>query len=589
MDAFLNSVPFPLAVLDSEGVVVSTNAAAQRSFAAKKSDLEGIQVQRLVPSLIRADGCLSDLYGVRRELEARRLDGGTFPARILLRPVRDGLLLLSVEDRTEHLYLERLRSEFISNVSHEIRTPLSALRGGLGLVVNGVLGEVSAEAQQVLEIAHGSVERLSSVLDDILDAEKIRKGELRLRLERCDAKELVEAAHASAQARAEAAGVTLRVTGERGLSLPADRERVLQVLGELLENALKFSPPAGAVEVDAHQRGSVVRFRVSDEGPGVPREDRERLFRRFEQLDGSSAREHGGVGIGLSLAKSIVETHGGKIGFDERPQGGSEFWFELALERSSRRFAPLDLAADEGARAILVVEDDKDLSRVLCLLLEAEGYVTRPARTLAEARAALAEGSFKAALLDVALPDGNGLDLLPELRALGTAAVIASGSGATSSEQPWLRKPFAREDITAALRAVEVHDGPSRVLIVEDDPDTRQVLAIHLEQEEFLVTEARDGQEALEAIQKRRPDLIVLDVTLPRLDGFQLVALLREQGLRTPLVVFTGRSLGRRERAALELGPTRFLYKSSAGNEEIIRAVRELLTTPPHKATPGKD
>ena len=218
-----------------------------------------------------------------------------------------------------------------------------------------------------------------------------------------------------------------------------------------------------------------------------------------------------------------------------------------------------------------------DLALILCMHLEREGYSAASAHSLAEARQKLASERFQAAILDVTLPDGSGLDLLPELDAANTHAVIPSGhrpDGAATV--PWLLKPFEQGDLLTALDQGQPAPRP-RVLVVEDDSEARQIIRAQLEQLAVEVVTASDGEEALDAFKQRPPDVVLLDVTLPRLDGFQFVAALRRLEACVPLLIYSGRELDERERASLALQETRYLRKTQHSREDLLNSVRELL------------
>jgi len=238
-------------------------------------------------------------------------------------------------DITRRKEVERLKKEFISTVSHELRTPLTSIRGALGLLEGGALGALPEPAREIVQIARFNSERLIRLVNDILDIERIDAGRLELTIEDLDPAELVAAALNENRASAEQAGVTLTgEVGARGL-VRADRDRIMQVITNLLSNAIKFSNRDSTVSLTtiAGETGRV-RFAVTDCGLGIPAEQIEKLFGRFQQLDSSDSRQKGGTGLGLAISKAIVEHHGGEIGVVSTADVGSTFWFELARSSS---------------------------------------------------------------------------------------------------------------------------------------------------------------------------------------------------------------------------------------------------------------
>ena len=233
-------------------------------------------------------------------------------------------------DITERKEVERRVSQFYSMVSHELRTPLTSIRAALGLIEGGHAGD-DAETKELVEIARSESDRLIRLINDILDIKKIESNRIELKLETLSCSELVNATVAIMRGIAKESGVGLRVDMERSCSCVADRDRVIQVLTNLISNAVKFSPSGSEVTIAVRDSGKgTVMFRVSDQGPGIPADKQDRLFGAFQQIDSSDSRAKGGSGLGLFISKAIIERHKGEIGFETSDGHGSTFWFELA-------------------------------------------------------------------------------------------------------------------------------------------------------------------------------------------------------------------------------------------------------------------
>jgi PAS domain S-box-containing protein len=263
----------------------------------------------------------------------RRKDGSEIPVEVVVQylaiegePPR---FIEVVRDMTERHQIDRMKAEFVSVVSHELRTPLTSIRGSLKLIEAEVKGKIPKEVMPLIKIASSNTERLIRLINDILDVEKMEAGKLELRLEPLDLGKVIGNALDGIQGMATQAEVQAASDVAPGIQLRADRDRLTQVIVNLVSNAVKFSPRGGRVDVSAVPAGNRVRVNVSDRGPGIPEAQRHKLFGKFQQLDSTDSRKKGGTGLGLAISKAIVLQHGGAIGVEAREGGGSTFWFEL--------------------------------------------------------------------------------------------------------------------------------------------------------------------------------------------------------------------------------------------------------------------
>jgi len=258
----------------------------------------------------------------------------------------EGDMLAIVRDISERKRSERRKDEFISVVSHELRTPLTSIRGALGLMEGGVVGAAPAAMHELMVVARTNADRLVRLVNDMLDLDKMEAGGMELELSALDAAELADAAVAGVRGSADLAGVRLRRVARPGLAVLGDRDRLLQVLTNLLSNAVRFSPPQAIVTVTVTESSAGwVRFVVEDEGPGVPRERVDDLFRKFTQISSDGARRRGGTGLGLAISKAIVGQHGGVIGLVPTNGPGATFAFELPA--TAARLEADDPAVDD--------------------------------------------------------------------------------------------------------------------------------------------------------------------------------------------------------------------------------------------------
>ena len=262
--------------------------------------------------------------------------------------------------------VERLKNGFLSTVSHELRTPLTSIRGSLGLLASGAVGALSDEVVEVVAIAERNAVRLIALINDILDLERLETGMIELQFAQVPVESVLRRAIESLPPLGQTHGITVEAPEVSSL-MWADADRIVQVLVNLLSNALKFSPSGGVVTIGVGRRESWVEFRVTDRGRGVPVAHRQAIFERFRQVETSDAREKGGTGLGLAICKSIIEQHGGTIGVESEEGSGSTFWFRVAT--AIRPVAP------KLGRAILVCGDDPD-RRGLEDVIRQAGYHT---------------------------------------------------------------------------------------------------------------------------------------------------------------------------------------------------------------------
>ena len=552
----------------------------------------------------------------------RRADGSSFPVEYASTPMLEGGrvtgAVITFRDVTERREVERMKDEFVSVVSHELRTPLTSIRGSLGLLAAGKLGEMPVKGRRMLEIAVQNTDRLVRLINDILDIERIESGRVTMEVRRVRAAELAHQAVEVMSSMAEKAGVQLYAWAD-DLPLTADPDRILQVLTNLLSNAVKFTPAGGEVTVTAEPVDGDVLFRVQDQGRGIPEDRLESIFERFQQVDSSDAREKGGTGLGLAICRSIVNQHGGRIWVESRPGAGSTFFFTLPApeagddvtrdpavtarggEAGAAPAAPEPPREPEGP-LVLVCDDDPAVLATVEEILQGWGYRTVG---VTDGEAALREAARirpRAILLDMMMPGMDGSETLRALRRRPETAdipvVVLSALKPIPRVQEqrdvvdWVEKPFAEQGLLHALEeAVARRARPRRVLVVEDDPDLARLLTDMFGRHGIEAMHAATGVEAVEVSRSSPPDMIVLDLALPHGDGFWVVERLRGDGLRgVPLVVYSARDLDEGDRERLRLGHTEFLTKGRLPPEEFERRVVTLLNriAPARRAEPDE-
>jgi signal transduction histidine kinase/DNA-binding response OmpR family regulator len=450
----------------------------------------------------------------------------------------------------------RVKSEFLSTVSHELRTPLTAIGGSIGLLSGGAMGALPTEVMALLEIAQKNSQRLSQLINDLLDVEKLMAGKLHFDLLPHELMPIVEQAIAENQSYAEQYQVVFSLTEHaEGLSVEVDALRLHQVLANLLSNAAKFSPAGGVVEVGVRSMGERVRVFVKDRGPGIPAAFQGRIFEKFAQADASDVRKKGGTGLGLAITRELVERMGGSIGFETVPGQGSCFFFDLPVWQVAPTSSLVDLlpAPLPGALRILVVEDDLDIAHMLRRMLERAGYGVDFAADGAQALQHLEQTRYAAMTLDLVLPDMRGEDLVRTLRArpatvhlpiLVISARVDEGQRALGERfegVEWLAKPIVQSRLLALMAEV-VPSQPlphCRILHVEDDVQLHQTV-LGMTEGRYDFELATSLREARARIALERFDVVLLDIGLPNASGWDLLTDIRTHQPQTRVVVLTG-------------------------------------------------
>lgn len=520
-----------------------------------------------------------------------RAEGSQIPVEITCSPLLDGPVIrgavVAFRDITQRREVDRMKNEFLSVVSHELRTPLTSIRGSLGLLSAGSLGELSQPAQRMAAIALDSSERLTRLINDILDMERIESGSMPMTFVEQDAAELIRAAVGEIEGMAQAGSVTVETVSAHG-RIVGDADRVVQTLTNLIGNAIKFSEAGGVVRVSAAEQAGSVRFQVADEGRGIPEDKLERIFERFEQVDSSDTRVKGGSGLGLAISRGIVERHGGRIWAESKPDVGTVVSFEIP----ATTHAPVagSTEVDDDAPLILVCDDDRSVVDTLSAMLRQHGY--RPIG-VTDGDSAV-DGAIThrpaAVLTDLLMPGTSGADVVARLReeerTQHIPIVIVSGLGpasdpeVASSTDSWLVKPITDERLaTSVAVAVAGRRRDTSVLVVEDDDQLASVLVALLRSHGLHVSHAQTAAEAVERARSTTPEVIVLDLKLPDGAGADVVAELRKDGrlASTPVVVYSAAEVTPEQREELRLGQTVFLTKGRVAPFELEDRVLELV------------
>jgi PAS domain S-box-containing protein len=335
--AIIENMPLGLIAIEASGRVQAVNPKAEQIFGYSANEIVGKHIGTLFTEKA-ADASESFVERLKQdsakgttEYTAKRKSAEAFPIEIALNEFqsREGnMLLVNVCDVTERHEVERLKRDFVAMVSHDLRSPLTSVHGSLTLLSAGALGDLSDEAQEVVQTAESEVERLTNLVADLLDVARIEAGKLEVHPTRTQLMPIIRRSIASVGNLAARAGVEIDCEQTTPVVM-ADSDRIVQVMVNLLSNAIKFSPPQTTVSVTARDLNDWVEVRVEDRGRGIPAEHLDAIFERFHQVESDEDTKKGGTGLGLPICKTIVENHGGQIGVESEVGKGSTFWFRL--------------------------------------------------------------------------------------------------------------------------------------------------------------------------------------------------------------------------------------------------------------------
>ena len=573
-----------IAVFDKDGYITAANAACERMFGLENGAILGKTPADLFADA-RSQGdprtfkdVVQTMLSRVSERTGRRLDGSVFPCDVWIYEAQlpgGTSYVADMRDSTERREVERLKKEFVSTVSHELRTPLTSIRGSLSLLSAGVLGDLPGDAKEVVEIAERNVVRLITLINDILDLEKLDSGKLDMQFAPVSVQALMDRASEAVRGFAHQEGLSIAVTSTDAVA-NADDDRIVQVLVNLLSNAIKFSPGGSTISIEASIVGDEVEIRVIDRGRGIPKESLELIFERFRQVDSSDARRKGGTGLGLAICKAIMTQHGGSIRVMSEVGRGSTFAI-----RMPRAVRPLGL----------LFEGNETLRKRFATSLEEKGFDIAVAAKPEEAVHHLRNTPPDVAVLDLTADPAAAASLLEAahfVQSLHGTPLFFVGEHILLAPDPSSRDlaaiiggPGAGQRIVTAVR----DNGLADVLLVEDDDAFAQVTALRLAQQGIFTRVATSARHAAAMMRERMPALLVLDIGLPDSDGFDLVSQLRrdDRAKRLPLIVYSGRDFDSGDRDRLTLGPTRFLTKSRVSEDEFTETVEELLGMPTAK------
>jgi len=498
----------------------------------------------------------------------------------------------------------RSKSSFLANTSHEIRTPIHTITGMSELLANTALDQEQLDYLSQIRFAAGV---LVTLINDLLDFSKIEAGHLRLERTRFNLTGMLEDAIdlSTLEAHKKKVDVGLYIDPRIPSSLYGDPARLRQVIVNLMSNAVKFTHQGQVVldveMISVSRTGVRLNFAVSDSGVGIPKERQAKLFEAFQQVDNSATRRYGGSGLGLFISRSIVFQMGGALSFASEVAKGSTFFFDIELENAEVDAPEIDIHRDFFlGKKILVVDDNEAIRERIARILESWGFVVRQAEGAEMALRMLSSANtegFDLIFVDQTMPSMDGWQFASKVHSdpsiTPTRMVLMSMKGEQHSSETkmkllgwynsYLTKPMRQKDLSSTLLrllsidteleiAKEVEDikftgKPTnhgkvyRILIVEDHAINRKLLQTILEKDGHEVWETANGELALAAILKRKPDLVFMDCQMPVMNGYEATRKIRAAGINTPIIAVTASALAEERKKCLDCGMNDLITK----------------------------
>ena len=608
-----------IAELNRQGVGLGektiADAAAQRT-PVQVADLKEMPPSPLMNILLRA-GYRALLVvpllgpeGIIGVLVVRRKEPGEFPKHVIdvlqtfaaqsVLAIQNANLFAEVEEKSRQLEMaSQHKSQFLSNMSHELRTPLNAIIGLTEMMYTNPARFGTEKATEPLRRVNRAGNHLLGLINQVLDLSKIEAGKLELSPESVNLASLIDEVIGTARQLAEQNKNRLVVESQENLgSLTVDPMRLRQILLNLLSNACKFTKQG---EVMLRARKVVdgrnwIEIAVADTGIGMTAEQQAKLFEEFTQADSSTARQYGGTGLGLAITRKLARMMGGDVTVTSQPGKGSVF--TVRLPGSAEPLANKSTDADgnpPSTDCVLVIDDDATARELISDHLKAEGFSVVTAVGGLEGLKFAKELRPTAITLDVMMPDLDGWSVLAALRqdpelaeipVIMITIVDEHRRGIALGAAGYLTKPIDRERLHRLIRRFRASARPTRVLLIEDDAVQRERMLGWLEPPQWIVREAANGREALNLLQEAKPDVILLDLMMPEMDGFAVVAALqKEAGWRDiPVIVITSLDLDAKDRERLNSGVQSVLVKEKFRPEDLVERIRRLVHSKPARA-----
>lgn len=502
---------------------------------------------------------------------------------------------IELQETAERLQeMDKLKTQFLANMSHELRTPLNSIIGFSRVILKGIDGPLTELQKTDLTSIYNSGQHLLGLINNVLDLSKIEAGKMELNFEQVEIGPVIKGVMSTAIALIKDKPVELiQEVPENLPGVWADATRLRQIILNLVSNACKFTEQ-GTVTVRAAAKKEKIIISVSDTGIGIPFDNLEHIFEEFTQVDASTTRKVGGTGLGLPISRHFVEMHKGQIWVDSALGQGSTFSFAIPINPTYDAPEPsLELPATNGHdgqnKRIVAIDDDPGVLNLYRRFLEKRNYVIIGVENSADVIAQVKEQSPAAILLDILMPDKDGWQVLKELKhdpltrdipVIICSIISDKNKGFELGAADYLTKPIVESELVNALKHVdEQQKGQVKVLVIDDQADDILLIRRMLEAHNFQIIEADSGRIGLEFARTRRPDLVILDLSMPEMDGFTVVDALKkdENTQNLPIIIVSAKEPTPAEHDFLTRQVEVLLHKGIFTETELLEALNQAL------------
>jgi signal transduction histidine kinase/CheY-like chemotaxis protein len=533
-----------------------------------------------------------------RELEAEQAREVAELTRLTQELQRRGAELEDASLRVQET--DRLKSQFLANMSHELRTPMNSIIGFSEILIERLGDKIEEKHLSFLRHILTSGQHLLGIINDILDLSKIEAGRMEIYAEKFEVRQVIESVCAviRGMGRTKVPVFTIDVDPRLPL-IETDLTKFKQILFNLLSNAVKFSPGNAPIAISAFHAGNshdegTITVSVRDEGVGIDPKNHEVIFDEFRQIDGSERREFGGTGLGLALVKKFVQLQGGWVRVESSPGKGSTFSFTLpvrsraAVVSATPELAPTESRAEPRAERVLVVEDDAQAYALISSALGSAGYLSIRARHGEEALHLAREMRPVAVTLDLVLPGLDGWDVLKTLKSDAATCdipvVIISrvderDLGVALGANDYFVKPVDRSRLLDRVRQLTgSSQSKARLLLIDDDVSLHELLEEELTALGYTIEGAFTGETGFAAAKANTPDVIILDLMMPGMSGFEVAGLLKDDPTtaKIPILVLTSKEISADDRRDLQTKVAAYVQKGGSARDHLVAEIRRL-------------